>query len=56
MSRKPKAMMIRLDKRDRTIRGKGRGEWRAVGGRSGEMKRKKKTSKVIRFGMLHKSL
>jgi hypothetical protein len=53
MSRKPKAMMIRLDK---TIRGKGRGEWRAVGGRSGEMKRKKKTSKVIRFGMLHKSL
>jgi hypothetical protein len=56
MSRKPKAMMIRLDKRDRTIRGKGRGEWRrAVGGRSGEMKREKR-SKVIRFGMLHKSL
>jgi hypothetical protein len=53
MSRKPKAMMIRLDK---TIRGKGRGEWRrAVGGRSGEMKREKR-SKVIRFGMLHKSL
>jgi hypothetical protein len=42
MSRKPKAMMIRLDK---TIRGKGRGEWRAVGGRSGEMKRKKKQAK-----------
>lgn len=34
--------MIRLDRRDKTIRGKGRGEWRrAVGGRSGEMKREK---------------